>query len=54
MLVITQDARLAPGDRSSDRNEQHRAALEHHFANTTQRTPHAHIGPSEQGPARIS
>jgi hypothetical protein len=33
-LVIMQGAGLPPRDRSSDRNEQHHAALEHHLANT--------------------
>lgn len=31
--VITQSTGLPPGDRSFDRNEQHRAALEHHPTN---------------------
>jgi hypothetical protein len=39
-LVIEQGARPPPRDRSSDRNEQHRATLEHHPANVvrTRRT----------------
>ena len=32
-VIIIQGARLPPRDRSSDRNEQHRSALEHHPAN---------------------
>ena len=47
-LVITQGAALPWRDRSSDRNGQHHAALE-----TTQRTLHAHVVRSDQGPACI-
>ena len=32
-VIIMQGIRLSPRDRSSDRNDQHRATLEHHAAN---------------------
>ena len=48
-LVITQRAELPPRDRSSDRNAQHHAALEHH-----RRTPDGHVGPIGDLPASVN